>query len=217
MTTNQAKIVIEAALLVAGQPLKLNDLRRLFNEEIGADSVRFILETLRFEWKDRGLELTSLASGWRFQTRPLMREYLDRLNPEKPPKYSRAVMETLAIIAYRQPVTRGDIEEIRGVTVATSIIKSLEDRGWIEALGHRDVAGRPTLFGTTKLFLDDLGLSSLSELPALSAEQALPALSLPEQQNIDFSEDVTKTPSAAPEIPLSPLIDNTVSTFPKNI
>ncbi|MBX7229384.1 MAG: SMC-Scp complex subunit ScpB [Burkholderiaceae bacterium] len=216
MTTDQAKIVIEAALLVAEQPLKLNDLRRLFNEEIGADSVRFILETLRCEWKNRGLELTALASGWRFQTRPLMRDYLDRLNPEKPPKYSRAVMETLAIIAYRQPVTRGDIEEIRGVTVASSIIKSLEDRGWIEALGHRDVAGRPTLFGTTKLFLDDLGLSSLSDLPALSAEETIPVLSLPEQQNIDFSVNVANTPAAEPDSS-SPLIDNAVSPFSKNI
>ena len=208
MTTTNAKIVIEAALLVAGQPMKVTDLRQLFDEEIGADSIRFILETLRTEWEGRGIELTGLASGWRFQTRPQMREYLDRLNPERPPKYSRAVMETLAIIAYRQPVTRGDIEEIRGVTVATTIIKSLEDRGWIESLGHRDVAGRPTLFGTTKLFLDDLGLKALSDLPALSAEGSIPTLPLPAQQTIDFSADTTATEPDLVNVISEPVMDN---------
>lgn len=216
MTTTNAKIVIEAALLVAGQPMKVTDLRQLFDEEIGADSIRFILETLRTEWEGRGIELTCLASGWRFQTRPQMREYLDRLNPERPPKYSRAVMETLAIIAYRQPVTRGDIEEIRGVTVATTIIKSLEDRGWIESLGHRDVAGRPTLFGTTKLFLDDLGLKALSDLPALSAEGSIPTLPLPAQQTIDFLADTTATEPDLVNVISEPVIDNVTLATLKN-
>ncbi len=216
MTTTNAKIVIEAALLVAGQPMKVTDLRQLFDEEIGADSIRFILETLRTEWEGRGIELTCLASGWRFQTRPQMREYLDRLNPERPPKYSRAVMETLAIIAYRQPVTRGDIEEIRGVTVATTIIKSLEDRGWIESLGHRDVAGRPTLFGTTKLFLDDLGLKALSDLPALSAEGSIPTLPLPAQQTIDFLADTSATKPDLVNVISEPVMDNVTLATLKN-
>lgn len=216
MTTTNAKIVIEAALLVAGQPMKVTDLRQLFDEEIGADSIRFILETLRTEWEGRGIELTCLASGWRFQTRPQMREYLDRLNPERPPKYSRAVMETLAIIAYRQPVTRGDIEEIRGVTVATTIMKSLEDRGWIESLGHRDVAGRPTLFGTTKLFLDDLGLKALSDLPALSAEGSIPTLPLPAQQTIDFLADTTATEPDLVNVISEPVMDDPMLATLKN-
>jgi segregation and condensation protein B len=189
MNSIRAKAVLEAALLAASAPMTVTELCRLFNDVIGADSVRFLLEELRAGSRDRGIELVALASGWRFQTRPEVREFLDRLNPEKPPKYSRAVMETLAIIAYRQPVTRGDIEDIRGVTVAATIIKSLEDRGWIETLGHRDVPGRPSLFGTTKLFLDDLGLASLSDLPAIGADGSLPALPMPGQQTIDFVQD----------------------------
>jgi segregation and condensation protein B len=156
--------VLEAALLACNAPMTIAELRRLFDDEIGADSIRFLLEELRVDCAHRGVELVTLASGWRFQTRAEMREFLDRLNPEKPPKYSRAVMETLAIIAYRQPVTRGDIEDIRGVTVASTIIKTLEDRGWIETLGHRDVPGRPALFGTTRLFLDDLGCPTCPQL-----------------------------------------------------
>jgi segregation and condensation protein B len=189
MNSIRAKAVLEAALLACSAPMSIAELRRLFDDEIGADSIRFLLEELRADSTQRGVELVPLASGWRFQTRPEMREYLDRLNPEKPPKYSRAVMETLAIIAYRQPVTRGDIEDIRGVTVASTIIKTLEDRGWIETLGHRDVPGRPALFGTTRLFLDDLGLASLSDLPALGVDGAMPLLPMPGQQSIDFAQE----------------------------
>src|SRR6478609_9856731 len=167
MNTQEAKIVLETALICAQEPLKLGELRKLFADDISADTVRTLLEGLKQDWSGRGVELVALASGWRFQSKPAMRGYLDRLHPEKPPKYSRAVLETLAIIAYRQPVTRGDIEEIRGVTVNSQTIKMLEDRGWIEAIGHRDVPGRPALFATTKHFLDDLGLTSLDQLPPL--------------------------------------------------
>ncbi len=167
MNTQEAKRVLETALLCAQAPLTLRDMRSLFAEELNADSVRTLLDELLREWEGRGVELVALSSGWRFQSRPEMREHLDRLNPEKPPKYSRAVLETLAIIAYRQPVTRGDIEDIRGVMVATTIIKQLEDRNWIEVIGHREAPGRPALFATTKQFLDDLGLHSLEQLPAL--------------------------------------------------
>jgi segregation and condensation protein B len=187
MSTVDAKNVIEAALLASHQPMSTKELRRLFDDEVGSDTVRFILEELRGNWCGRGVELTCVASGWRFQTTSQMRAYLDRLNPERAPRYSRAVMETLAIIAYRQPVTRGDIEDIRGVMVAATIVKSLEDRGWIETLGHRDVPGRPALFGTTKLFLDDLGLASLAELPALAADGSIPSLSMNGQQAINFA------------------------------
>jgi segregation and condensation protein B len=176
MNTQEAKIVLETALLTAQQPLPLSELRRLFADELNADTLRALLDELRHDWNGRGIELVALASGWRFQSAPSMRPYLDRLNPEKPPKYSRAVLETLAIIAYRQPVTRGDIEEIRGVTVSSQVVKALEDRGWVETIGHREAPGRPALFATTRHFLDDLGLRSLEELPALDhAAGALPA------------------------------------------
>lgn len=168
MNSRDAKRVLETALICASQPLPLRDMRVLFADELGPDTLRVLLDELSREWVDRGVELVALASGWRLQSRPEMREYLDRLNPEKPPKYSRAVMETLAIIAYRQPVTRGDIENIRGVTVASQIIKQLEDRGWIESIGYRESAGRPALLATTKQFLDDLGLARLEQLPLLS-------------------------------------------------
>jgi segregation and condensation protein B len=173
MNTAEAKKVLETALLCAHEPLSINDLKKLFvgsgenSEEVGADTIKMMLEELRADWSDKGIEVVSLSTGWRFQSRPEMKIYLERLNPEKPPKYSRATLETLAIIAYRQPVTRGDIEEIRGVTVNSQTIKMLEDRGWIEAIGHRDVPGRPALFATTKQFLDDLGLTSLDQLPPL--------------------------------------------------
>ncbi|MBW7900013.1 MAG: SMC-Scp complex subunit ScpB [Rhodocyclaceae bacterium] len=170
------KRVLEAALLAAQEPLPVSDLRRMFVEDIGSDVVRKLLDELRDEWSGRPAELVQLASGWRFRTRPEYLGYLARLNPEKPPKYSRAVLETLAIIAYRQPVTRGDIEDIRGVTVASQIIKALEERGWVDAVGHRDTPGRPALYATTKKFLDDLGLRSLTELPPL--EQINQALEL---------------------------------------
>lgn len=176
MNTQEAKIVLEAALLTAEQPLPVAELRRLFADELNADTLRVLLDELRHDWQGRGIELVTLASGWRFQSTAAMRVYLDRLNPEKPPRYSRAVLETLAIIAYRQPVTRGDIEEIRGVTVSAPVIKTLEDRGWIEAIGHRETPGRPALFATTRAFLDDLGLRSLEELPPLdTVTGAVPA------------------------------------------
>lgn len=188
MNTQEAKIVLETALICAQEPLRLHDLRKLFADDISADTVRTLLEALQAEWSGRGVELVALASGWRFQSKPAMRSYLDRLHPEKPPKYSRAVLETLAIIAYRQPVTRGDIEEIRGVTVNTQVVKQLEDRSWIEVIGHRDVPGRPALYATTKQFLDDLGLSALDELPALDNPSAQFEASLLAQHSIEFPE-----------------------------
>lgn len=189
MNTQEAKIVLETALICAQEPLKLAELRKLFADDISADTVRTLLDTLKQDWSGRGVELVALASGWRFQSKPAMRSYLDRLHPEKPPKYSRAVLETLAIIGYRQPVTRGDIEEIRGVTVNTQVVKQLEDRGWIEVIGHRDVPGRPALYATTKQFLDDLGLSALDELPALDNPSAQLEASLLAQHAIDFPGD----------------------------
>jgi segregation and condensation protein B len=168
MNTAQAKRVLETALLCATQPVTVRDLRVLFDDALGADTLKALLEELQLDWAERGLELVSVATGWRYQSRPELRTYLDKLNPEKPPKYTRAVMETLAIIAYRQPVTRGDMEDIRGVTINTQIIKQLEDRGWVEVIGHRESVGRPGLYATTRHFLDDLGLSSLDQLPLLS-------------------------------------------------
>jgi len=164
---HQVKRVLEAALLSSSEPLPIADLRKLFDEEISADVVRRLLEELRSDWTETGVELANVATGWRFQVRPQYQKFLDRLNPEKPPKYSRAVLETLAIIAYRQPVTRGDIEDIRGVTVSSGILKALEARGWIDEVGHREVPGRPALYSTTRSFLNDLGLRSLDELPTL--------------------------------------------------
>ncbi|HKB83603.1 MAG TPA: SMC-Scp complex subunit ScpB [Burkholderiales bacterium] len=161
------KLVLETALLSSAEPLPIAELRRLFDEEIGTDVLRRVLEDLRADWANRGVELANVASGWRFQVRPGYQKFLDRLNPQRPPKYSRAVLETLAIIAYRQPVTRGDIEEIRGVVVSSGILKALEARGWIDEVGHREVPGRPALYSTTRTFLDDLNLRSLDELPAL--------------------------------------------------
>ncbi|MBI1398479.1 MAG: SMC-Scp complex subunit ScpB [Betaproteobacteria bacterium] len=167
MDPHQAKLVLETALLASTEPLAVAQLKRLFDEDLDSDLLRRLLEELRVEWEGRGVELVSVASGWRFQTRPQFQFVVDRLNPQRPPRYSRAVLETLAIIAYRQPVTRGDIEDIRGVSVATTVLKALESRGWIEQIGHREVAGRPALYGTTKQFLDDLALRALSELPPL--------------------------------------------------
>lgn len=169
----QVKLILETALLASQEPLSVAELRRLFEETLSADTIRNVLEQLRGEWEGRGVELVNTASGWRFRTHPQYQQYLDRLNPQKPPRYSRAVLETLAIIAYRQPVTRGDIEQIRGVTVSGNIIKSLEMRGWIDVVGHREVPGRPALYATTKAFLDDLNLRSLEELPPLAELGAL--------------------------------------------
>ncbi len=176
MNTAQAKRVLETALLCASQPISVRDLRVLFGDALGADTVKQILEELQQEWATRGLELVHVASGWRFQSRPELREFLDRLHPEKPPKYTRAVLETLAIIAYRQPVTRGDMEDIRGVTINTQILKQLEDRGWVEVIGHRESVGRPGLYATTKQFLDDLSLVSLDQLPLLQSVDAQASL-----------------------------------------
>ena len=170
-TTPEAYLrIVEAALLAATAPLPVSELRRLFDEDPGPDLVRRLLDALRAEWAaaGRGAELVQLASGWRFQTRPEYQAYLDRLKEEKPPRYSRAVMETLAIIVYRQPVTRGDIEDIRGVAVSPNVLKALESRGWVDVVGHRDTPGRPALFATTRRFLDEMGLRSLTELPALT-------------------------------------------------
>ncbi|SMC24840.1 segregation and condensation protein B [Andreprevotia lacus DSM 23236] len=167
------RMVVETALLTAQDPLSVNTLKRLFADEPPATVLNDQLEALQGEWSGRGVELVRLASGWRFRARLEMQPHLDRLQPEKPPRYSRAVMETLAIVAYRQPVTRGDIEEIRGVTVSSAIIQTLKERGWLEVLGHKDVPGRPELLGTTPQFLDDLGLSRLSELPPLAELQGL--------------------------------------------
>lgn len=190
--------MLETALLCAVQPMQLSDMRKLFgdDEQFDNSKLRGLLETLQANWADGGLELVQLASGWRFQSRPHMQRYLERLSPEKPPKYSRAVMETLAIVAWRQPVTRGDIEDIRGVTVSSQIVKALEDRGWIEVIGHRDAPGRPALFGTTRQFLDDLGLRALDELPPLESAQAAAALA-----GLDLGEvqQLTGEGAAAPE------------------
>ncbi len=163
----ETKRIIEAALLSSQEPLSLADLRRLFEDEIGADTLRRLLDELREDWSGRAVALVNLASGWRFQTTPAFQPFVERLNPDKRPRYSRAVMETLAIIAYRQPVTRGDVEDIRGVVVSAQIVQALESRGWIDVVGHRDTPGRPALYATTKAFLDDLGLRSLQELPPL--------------------------------------------------
>ena len=168
MNTVDAKRVLETALICAQQPLPLKEMAVLFNGALTLDSIKFLLDELHNDWSERGVELLQVATGWRFQSRPRMREYLDRLHPEKPPRYTRATLETLAIIAYRQPVTRGDMEDIRGVTINSLILKQLEDRGWVDVIGHRETVGRPALYATTKLFLDDLGLTSLDELPVMN-------------------------------------------------
>ena len=167
MNTTDAKRVVETALICAQQALTVREMGLLFDDALNADSLRLILEDLQTDWSLRGVELVHVASGWRFQSRPAMRPFLDKLQPEKPPRYSRAVLETLAIVAYRQPVTRGNMEDIRGVTINSMILKQLEDRGWIEVIGHRDTVGRPALYSTTKQFLDDLGVQSLDQLPAM--------------------------------------------------
>ena len=205
MNTVDAKRVLETALICAQQPLPLREMGVLFNGTLNLDSIKLQLEDLQNDWSDRGVELVQVATGWRFQSRPQMREYLDRLHPEKPPRYTRATLETLAIIAYRQPVTRGDMEDIRGVTINSLILKQLEDRGWVDVIGHRETVGRPALYATTKQFLDDLGVSSLNELPpmdsqneptamlaqiefGLSAQDAAPELSAESSSDIPTEE-----------------------------
>jgi segregation and condensation protein B len=208
-TLPDAKRILEAALLSAQEPLSLRDLRLLFNDQESNDGLRSMLADLERDWQGRGIELVSVASGWRFQTRPEIRPYLDRLNPEKPPRYSRAALETLAIVAYRQPVTRGDIEDIRGVGVGSPIVKQLEDRGWIEAIGYREAPGRPALYATTRRFLDDLGLTSLARLPALAGDPdaGLPTMAeLPHQASL-LTDDGLPEPadlSAAPTTGANP-------------
>ena len=193
MKTLDAKRVLEAALICSSQPLALREISALFAGEVGNDTLRTLLDELAADCKGRALELVAVATGWRYQTRVEMAPYLARLDPERPPKYSRAVLETLAIIAYRQPVTRGDIEDIRGVAVATSVVKQLEDRGWIEAIGYRESPGRPALLATTRQFLDDLGLASLDQLPTLEGADGEPiaAAALPDgesQSSLSFVE-----------------------------
>ena len=205
MNSVDAKRVLETALICAPQPVTVRELRTLFDDALGSDTVKMLLLQLQQDWALRGVELVQVATGWRFQSRPEMREYLDRLHPEKPPRYTRATLETLAIIAYRQPVTRGDIEDIRGVTVNSLIIKQLEDRGWVEVIGHRETVGRPALFATTRQFLDDLGLQSLDQLPTLDdpGVQATVFEALadaPEVQRLDKLEmkvalDIAETPA----------------------
>ncbi|WP_397475745.1 SMC-Scp complex subunit ScpB [Pusillimonas sp.] len=193
MTETQITRILEAALLCADEPLSIEQLGRLFGEGGPKGSeLQTYLEGLREAWADKGLELVQLSSGWRFQSRAEMQRYLERLNPERPPRYSRAVLETLAIIAWRQPVTRGDIEDIRGVTVSSQIVRTLEERGWIEVLGHRDAPGRPALLGTTAQFLDDLGLKALDELPQLETQDGVAALA-----GLNFEE--VSVPAAPPD------------------
>jgi len=193
MKLAEAKRVLETSLICSQQPLQVRELRVLFKDALGADTIKTLLEELKNDWATKGVELVNVATGWRFQSRPELREYLDRLHPEKPPRYTRATLETLAIIAYRQPVTRGDMEDIRGVTINSLLIKQLEDRGWVEVIGHREAVGRPALFATTKQFLDDLGLESLDQLPLLESstvsENAFKAFS-------DTIEDAIVLPEA---------------------
>jgi segregation and condensation protein B len=192
----EAKRIIEAALLSTQEPLSLADLKRLFGDEIGPDTLRRLLDELREDWSARAVELVNTASGWRFQTRPEFQPFIERLNPDKRPRYSRAVMETLSIIAYRQPVTRGDVEDIRGVTVSAQIIQTLESRGWIDVVGHRETPGRPALYATTRSFLDDLGLLSLQELPAL--EEIARTLELEPATSPQLAQQAANEPAAPP-------------------
>jgi len=228
MNTADAKRILETALICSAQPLQVRELRVLFDDELGADTIKSLLAELQEDWTQRGLELVSVGSGWRFQSRPELRDHLDRLHPEKPPRYTRAVLETLAIIAYRQPVTRGDMEDIRGVTINSLIIKQLEDRNWIEVIGHRETVGRPALFATTRQFLDDLGLASLDQLPliespaqqgalldvlAQAADDSPPALPMdvePQAQaeaTADAAVDVPEPAEAAAESPVESSVE----------
>jgi segregation and condensation protein B len=186
MNTTDAKRVLETALICAPQPLHVRAMETLFDGALSADTLKLLLQELQDDWAGRGVELVHVATGWRFQSRPAMREYLDRLHPEKPPKYTRAALETLAIIAYRQPVTRGDMEDIRGVTINSLLLKQLEDRGWVEVIGHRETVGRPALYATTRQFLDDLGVQSLDQLPVL--EGANPQDAMIDQIEFGLSE-----------------------------
>ena len=200
----EIKNILEAALLVAGEPISAGQLSRLFDPPLEQDLIRKLVDEIRVAWSARSVELTQVASGWRFRAKPELQPYLDRLAPEKPPRYSRAVMETLAIIAYQQPVTRGDIESIRGVAVSTHVIKTLEDRQWIEVVGHRETPGRPALYATTKQFLDDLNLCSLSELPPLAELDTSHLLELPDapakaaEAELALASPILGSPASAP-------------------
>ncbi len=200
MNTAEARRILEAALLCAAQPLSLRELGLLFDGVLAPQTIKQLLADLQLAWADRGLELVCVASGWRFQSRPQLQPFLERLNPEKPPRYSRAVLETLAIIAYRQPVTRGDMEEIRGVTIGSQILKQLEDRGWIEVIGHRETVGRPALYATTRQFLDDLGLQSLQELPLLQDGDGR----TPKLPGLEPESGPDSAPNAAPDATVLP-------------
>jgi segregation and condensation protein B len=197
---HHVKNVLETALLTSAEPLTLTELKKLFDEDLAGETLRKVLEELRADWDGKGVELVAVASGWRFRARPETQKFLDRLNPQKPPKYSRAVLETLAIIAYRQPVTRGDIENIRGVTVSTNILRSLEARGWIDVVGHREVPGRPALYATTKSFLDDLNLRSLDELPPLDDLGTLVESAPGEQAAADGSAESDGADTQEPDL-----------------
>lgn len=212
MNSVDAKRIIETALICAQQPLPVKEMRVLFDDQLGSDAIKSLLTQLQLEWTQRGVELVNVANGWRFQSRPEMRHYLDRLHPEKPPRYTRATLETLAIIAYRQPATRADMEDIRGVTINSQLLKQLEDRGWIEVIGHRETVGRPALFATTRQFLDDLGLESLDQLPALEASatgtEALDALgalgAVDSPTEMPAFEDLAQTDQASLDIDPDP-------------
>lgn len=197
MNTTDAKRVVETALICAQQPLTLRDLGVLFDGALTTDTVKLVLDELKNEWAERGVELVAVASGWRFQSRPEMHDFLDRLHPEKPARYSRAVLETLAIIAYRQPVTRGDMEDIRGVTINSLILKQLEDRGWVDVIGHRETVGRPALYATTRQFLDDLGVASLDQLPLMNGQDGQAVLL--EQIEFGLSNNPALAELASPE------------------
>ena len=218
MNTADAKRILETALICSTQPLPVRELRTLFDDELGADTVKALLLELQDDWAQRGLELVGVASGWRFQSRPEMRDQLDRLHPEKPPRYTRATLETLAIIAYRQPVTRGDMEDIRGVTINSLLLRQLEDRNWVEVIGHKETVGRPALYATTKQFLDDLGLASLDQLPMIetpaqrgalidaleqAAEPEQPALPIGAGPAPSEPEDAAPLPTPAAESAMS--------------
>src|SRR6476660_5133723 len=205
MDLKHVEDILEAVLLVAGEPLPVAQLSRLFDPPLEADVVRNLLDGIRESWSGRNVELVQVASGWRFQAKPAIQPFLERLSPEKPPRYSRAVMETLAIIAYQQPVTRGDIEAIRGVAVSTHIVKTLEDRQWIEAVGHRETPGRPALYATTRTFLDDLGLTSVAELPPLAELDSSHLLEMP---------DVPNTAAEAPRALASPILGSDSTAEP---
>ena len=199
MNTADARRILETALLCASEPLSLRDMGQLFEGAIAPETLKHMLHDIQLGWSSKGVELVCLSSGWRFQSRPALRPFLDRLHPEKPPRYSRAAMETLAIIAYRQPVTRGDMEDIRGVTIHSGILKQLEDRGWVEVIGHRETVGRPALYATTRQFLDDLGLQSLDQLPPLDedggAQTVFGQLEMPPADPPDAAQDGSDTPT----------------------